>query len=458
MTEHLHGQSIQANTAPAVDSSEPDGLADFVAFFRRVTPYINAFRGKTFVLAFGGKAISGPLARTLAYDVNLLASLGIRLVLVHGARPQIEEELREKGLESRYQRGYRVTDAATLDCVLDAVGSVYLEIEGLLSQGLPNTPMANSRIRVVGGNFITARPIGVLDGVDMQYAGNVRKVDTEGLHAQLGLGNIVLLPCQGSSPTGEIFNLQMEEIAEAVAVALKADKLVFLTDSRGITDAAGELLDAITADAADALLPEAEWLSPDLKRYLPSCIRASRKGVGRVHLLGYEIDGALLHELFTHDGIGTVITRESLERLREARADDIGALVALIQPMEEQGILVHRPREVLEREIEQFSVIEHDGLIVGCAALYMYSEGVAELACLAVDPEQRQWGYGEQLMRRIEQRAKSRGAKQLFVLTTRTEHWFVERGFRLAPVDELPAQKREMYNYQRRSKVLVKPL
>ncbi|MEY2631521.1 MAG: hypothetical protein RIR00_175 [Pseudomonadota bacterium] len=434
-------------------------LTEFVAWFRQVTPYINAFRGKTFVIAFGGKAIAGPLAKTLAYDVNLLASLGIRLVLVHGARPQIEEELQEKGLPSRYHRGYRITDAATLDCVLDAVGSVYLEIEGLLSQGLPNTPMAGSQIRVVGGNFITARPLGVLDGIDLQYTGTVRKVDAEGLRAQLGLGNLVLLPCQGSSPTGEIFNLQMEEIAVAVAVALKADKLVFLTDSRGVTDAQGELLDELTADAAETLLQQGgDSLSTDLKRYLPCAVRGSRAGVGRVHLIGYAQDGALLQELFTHDGIGTVVSRESLERIRDARPDDIGALVALIEPLEADGTLVHRPRELLEREIEHFSIVEHDGLIVGCAALYRYDAGVAELACLAVDPAQREWGYGEQLLKRIETRARAAGVRQLFVLTTRTEHWFVERGFRLSSLDDLPEQKRQMYNFQRRSKVLIKAL
>lgn len=440
------------------EAKPPAGnLGEFVSWFRLVTPYINAFRGKTFVVAFGGKAIAGPLAKTLAYDVNLLASLGIRLILVHGARPQIEEELREKGLESKYHKGYRITDADTLDCVLDAVGSVYLEIEGLLSQGLPNTPMANAQIRVIGGNFITARPLGVIDGIDLQYGGSVRKVDSEGLKAQLAIGNIVLLSCQGSSPTGEIFNLQMEEVAEAVAIAVKADKLVFLTDSIGVTNEAGELQEELTADSA-AQLKDAPWLSTDLKRYMPCAVRASRLGVGRVHLIGYEQDGALLQELFTLDGIGTIISRESLEKIREARADDIGALIALIEPLEEDGTLVHRPREVLEREIEKFSIIEHDGMVVGCAALYEYGEGVAELACLAVHPAHREWGYGEQLMERIRSRAKSVGIKRLFVLTTRTVHWFIERGFKLETVDELPAQKRQMYNLQRRSKVLVKSL
>lgn len=431
---------------------------NFVAWFRAVTPYINAFRGRTFVIAFGGKAIASEFIKTLAYDVNLLASLGIRLVLVHGARPQIEEELREKNIESKYHRGYRITDADTLDCVLDAVGSVYLEIEALLSQGLPNTPMANSRIRVIGGNFITGQPIGVLDGIDMHYAGKVRKVDSEGINAQLGLGNIVLLNCEGPSPTGEIFNLQMEEVAEAIAVAIKADKLVYLTDSRGVTDESGELLDAMTADEASQLLRDAGWLSNDMMRYLPCAVRASRSGVGRVHMIGYEQDGSLLRELFTHDGVGTVVTRESLENIREAKPDDIAALIALIEPMEQEGILVHRPRELLEREIEQFSIMLHDGIIVGCAAFYPHSQEEAELACLAVNPDHREWGYGEQLMERIFRRAKKSGIKRLFVLTTRTEHWFVERGFKLGTVDDLPAAKKEMYNYQRRSKVLFKTL
>lgn len=431
---------------------------NFVSWFRAVTPYINAFRGKTFVIAFGGKAVASEFAKTLAYDVNLLVSLGIRLVLVHGARPQIEEELREKNLESVYHRGYRVTDAETLDCVLDAVGSVYLEIEAMLSQGLPNTPMANSRIRVIGGNFITGQPIGVLDGIDMQYAGKVRKIDSEGINAQLGLGNIVLLNCEGPSPTGEIFNLQMEEAAEAVAAAIRADKLVYLTDSYGVTDKKGELLDAMTADEVAEMLKEADWLSPDIRRYLPCAVRATRTGVGRVHLIGYEQDGALLRELFTHDGVGTVVTRESLENICEAKPDDIAALIALIEPMEQEGILVHRPRELLEREVEHFSIMLHDGIVVGCAALYPHSEDEAELACLAVSPEHREWGYGEQLMKRIERRAKKLGIKRLLVLTTRTEHWFVERGFKLGSVDDLPAKKRDMYNYQRRSKVLFKTL
>lgn len=432
--------------------------AHFVALFRSVAPYVNLFRGKTFVIAFGGKAISGPLARTLAYDANLLAALGVRLVLVHGARPQIEEELREKGIESRAHGGYRVTDAATLDCVIDAVGSVYLEIDALLSQGLPDTPMANSTIRVIAGNFITAKPLGVLDGVDMQYAGGVRKIDAEGIRAQLGIGNIVILSCLGASPTGEIFNLAMEEVAEAAATAINADKLIFLTDSQGVTDIDGKLLDELTTDTAERLLAIGDWLSPDLKRYLPRAVRASRAGVGRVHLISFKEDGTLLRELFSRDGVGTIITRESLEILRDARPDDISGLVALIEPLEADGTLVRRSRELLEREITRFSVVEHDGLIVGCAALYPYGNDQAELACVAVHPHYRRWGYGEQLMKRIETRARAVGIKRLFVLTTVTAQWFKERGFVEQSVDDLPTEKRLVYNLQRRSKVFAKAL
>lgn len=438
--------------------SEDIAPAQFVAWFRSVAPYVNLFRGKTFLVAFGGKAIAGQLARTLAYDVNLLAALGVRLVLVHGARPQIEKLLRERGLESVYHGNYRVTDASALACVIDAVGGIYVDIEALLSQGLADTPMANSTIRVVGGNFITAKPVGVVDGVDLQYSGQVRKIDGEGIRAQLALGNIVLLSCIASSRTGEIFNLAMEEVAEAVAIELLADKLIFLTDSRGATDIDGALLDELTVDAAERLISIGEWLSADLKRYLPPAVRASHAGVGRVHLIGYGEDGALLRELFTRDGAGTVVTRESLEQLRDARPDDIGGLVALIEPLEEIGALVRRSRELLEREINRFSVVEHDGMIVGCAALYPYGEDQAELACLAVHAHYRRWGYGALLMKRIEARARTGGVKRLFVLTTVTSHWFKERGFTARSVDDLPVEKRLVYNLQRRSSVLVKEL
>ncbi|HOL65352.1 MAG TPA: amino-acid N-acetyltransferase, partial [Accumulibacter sp.] len=345
-----------------------------------------------------------------------------------------------------------------LRCVIDAVSSIYVKIEALLSQGLADTPMANSTIRVVGGNFITAKPVGIVNGVDLQYTGQVRKIDADGIRAQLKLGNIVLLSCLGSSPTGEIFNLAMEEVAEAVSTALLADKLIFLSDSVGATDIDGSLLAELTVDAAERLLSIGDWLSTDLRRYLPCASRASRAGVGRVHVIGYDDDGTLLRELFTRDGVGTIITRESLEQLRDARPDDIGGLIALIEPMEQEGTLVRRSRELLEREISHFSVVEHDGVIVGCAALYPYGDEQAELACLAVHAHYRRFGCGALLVKRIEAKARAAGIRRLFVLTTATSQWFKERGFTMGTIDQLPAEKRLLYNLQRRSSVLSKDL
>ncbi len=430
-----------------------------MAWVRGAAPYVHAFRGRTFVIAFGGEVAAGERAQSLAYDCNLLAALGIRLVLVHGARPQIEAEMSRRGLEQRYHHGLRVTDAAALECVKAAMAVTRLEIEALLSQGLPNTPMAGSYMRVTGGNFITARPVGIVDGIDYQYTGAVRKIIAEEIAADLDQHNVVLISPLGVSPTGEIFNLGMEEVAEAVAVALQAEKLIYLCDAPGLRDREGQLIDSVTADEAERMLEAGEGVSEDLELYVPCAVRALRRGVSRVHLIDHDTDGGLLLEFFTHAGVGTVISRDPLFRFRDATFEDVGALVALISPMELDGTLVRRGRELLEQEIERFILVEHDGVLVGCAAIYPFSdERAAELACLAVTPEFRRAGLGDQLLRRIEQRARKQRLERLFVLTTRTAHWFRERGFVEIGPDALPRQKRELYNYQRRSKVFVKRL
>lgn len=436
-----------------------DSTRQFVAWVRNAAPYIHAFRGRTFVIAFGGEVVAGEMATSLAHDCNLLAALGIRLVLVHGARPQIEAELKRRKLKPVYHRGLRVTDAEALECVKSAMGVTRLEIEALLSQGLPNTPMAGAWMRITGGNFITAKPVGVVDGVDFQYTGAVRKIIADEIQADLDQQNVVLITPLGMSPSGEIFNLSVEEVAEAVAIALQAEKLIFLCDAPGVTDARGRLLQALTADEAERILQSKRKFTEDLAFYLPCAVRACRSGVGRTHLIGEAEDGALLLEFFTREGVGTVISRDPLANLREASVEDVGAIVGLIAPLEADGTLVRRGRELLEMEVSRFSVLEHDGVIMGCAALYPFSdEKAAELACLVVMPEYRRAGYGERIMQHIEDRARTAGLERLFVLTTRTAQWFVERGFAETGIDALPRKKRELYNLQRRSKVLVKSL
>jgi amino-acid N-acetyltransferase len=433
--------------------------ADFVAWFRSVAPYINAFRGRTFVIAFGGEVVADGKFVELTHDFNLLAALGIRLVLVHGARPQIEDHLAKNNLADTYHHSIRMTDAETMQCVKEAVGRVRVEIEALLSMGLANSPMANADIRVASGNFITAQPIGVINGVDLMHTGSVRKVDTDAIHNRLDYNEVVLLSPLGYSPTGEVFNVTLEDVATATAIALNADKLVFLMNTDGVQGKKNELLKELTVAQAQAVLSSKRKLPDDVNLFLPCAIRACEAGVARTHLISRHTDGAVLQELFSDDGIGSMVVESTLNTLRDASIEDVGGILKLLRPLEEEGILVRRSRELLEQEIERFVVLEHDHRIVGCAALYPFpDEAAAELACLAVEAQSRDRGYGEAILNHITELAKTQVLKKLFVLTTRTAHWFIERGFVESDVSALPAQKKSLYNYQRKSKVFVRKI
>ncbi len=431
---------------------------DFVDWFRQSSPYIHAHRGRVLVLGFAGEALRSPGFPGLIHDIALLSGLGMRLVLVPGARPQIEERLRLRKARMRIVNGLRITDAAALECVKDAAGNVRIEIEALLSMGLANSPMAGARIRVVSGNHVTARPLGVLDGIDYQHTGEVRRVDAAAIGRHLDNGSIVLIPPLGYSPTGEVFNLNAVDVASAVAVALDADKLIYLNEGRP-GGRRGRTPGSLLPGEVEALLQRRRSLPEDQVRILREAARASRAGVGRVHILDRHEDGALLRELFTRDGAGLLVTREPYEQTRQARIDDVGGILELIEPLERAGTLVKRSRERLEQEVEHFQVAERDGSIIACAALYPFArERMGELACLAVHPDYRGQGRGEQMLAQIEQQAREAGLERIFVLSTRTSHWFRERGFVPAGVEQLPGRRRDLYNWQRRSKVFVKTL
>ncbi|MER0202354.1 MAG: amino-acid N-acetyltransferase [Nitrosomonas sp.] len=434
--------------------------AEFVAWFRSVAPYINAFRGKTFVIGFSGEMVTNAAFVDFIHDVNLLASLGVRLVLVHGARPQIQLRLDESQLETQTVMGMRVTDPAALQCVKESVGRVHHEIAALLSMGLPNSPMANAAIRVTSGNFVTACPQGVIQGIDLMHTGKVRKINAPAIHSRLEQGDVVLISPLGYSPTGEIFNLTMENVATETAIALHAEKLILLLDSadtsvlpRELTLPESKLLLENKTPATAAPIPDA------IRSSLQYATKACELGVTRAHLVSRHIDGAIIQELFTHDGIGCMISQETLQALRKARIDDVGGILQLIEPLEAEGILVRRGRELLEIEIDRFTVLEHDGVILGCAALYPFPEEHAcELACLAIHPDYRDQGHGERLLKHIENKTIAQDIHKLFVLTTHATHWFIEHGFNPATPAELPKAKQNLYNYQRRSKVLIKHL
>ncbi len=432
----------------------------FVAWLRDVAPYIHSFRGKTFVIGFAGELVQKGGLEALIQDVAMLHAMGMRIVLVHGSRPQVQEQLDLRKVTSRYgtgaMSGYRITDPAALECAKEASGELRLDIEAAFSQGLPNTPMAGSRISVISGNFIIARPVGIVDGVDFMHTGLVRKVDSESIAHSLVNNKIVLMSPLGFSPTGQAFNIAYEDVATATAMAVKADKLIFLTEYNGITNLDGELIKEFSLRQLEDHISGLTLADADLKVLLQNAIRAIKSGVSRVHLLPHDRDGALLEELFTHDGISTMIAASDIEHLREANLDDVGGILQLIEPLEDEGILVARGRDTIERDITHFSVIEHDRVLFGCAALFPYPNGLGELSCLAVDPQAQESGDGERLLKRIEARAKAAGLKKLFVLTTRTEHWFLKRGFVRASVDDLPAERKELYNWERKSMVLTK--
>lgn len=435
----------------------------FVPWFRAVAPYIHAYRGETFVVGMPGELVAAGKLNAFVQDLSILHAMGIKIVLVHGFRPQVNEQLIAKGQVPRYSHGRRITDAVALDCAQEAAGQLRFEIEAAFSQGLPNTPMANATVRVVSGNFLTARPVGIVDGVDFQHSGLVRKVDAAAIQRAMDIGAIVLLSPFGFSPTGEAFNLSMEDVATSTAIALQADKLLFVCEVDGVPenpDDPDSPIDTELAVAdADRMLAKASATPEptDVAFYLRHCAEACRAGVERSHIIPFAVDGALLQEVYTHDGIGTMVVDEKLESLREASADDVAGIIQLIEPFERDGTLVKRSRTEIERDAELYTVIEHDGVIFGCAALYPYVEArTAEMAALTVSSEVQGQGDGDRLLKRIEQRAKAMGLDSIFVLTTRTMHWFIKRGFQQMDPEWLPEERKRKYNWDRRSLVLVK--
>ncbi|WP_170703167.1 amino-acid N-acetyltransferase [Escherichia coli] len=435
---------------------------ELVEGFRHAVPYINTHRGKTFVIMLGGEAIEHENFSSIVNDIGLLHSLGIRLVVVYGARPQIDANLAAHHHEPLYHKNIRVTDAKTLELVKQAAGTLQLDITARLSMSLNNTPLQGAHINVVSGNFIIAQPLGVDDGVDYCHSGRIRRIDEDAIHRQLDSGAIVLMGPVAVSVTGESFNLTSEEIATQLAIKLKAEKMIGFCSSQGVTNDDGDIVSELFPNEAQTRV-EAQEEKGDYNsgtvRFLRGAVKACRSGVRRCHLISYQEDGALLQELFSRDGIGTQIVMESAEQIRRATINDIGGILELIRPLEQQGILVRRSREQLEMEIDKFTIIQRDNTTIACAALYPFpEEKIGEMACVAVHPDYRSSSRGEVLLERIAAQAKQSGLSKLFVLTTRSIHWFQERGFTPVDIDLLPESKKQLYNYQRKSKVLMADL
>ena len=424
--------------------------AHHIAWFRHTGPYIKAHRGRTFVLYLGNGVLESAGHATLIHDVALLHSLGIKLVLVHATREAIDAAL-PTDRPAQFHDGLRITDDLTLSVAIETAARQRVQLEQQLSMGLPNTPLTGARLRILGGNVVTAKPIGIHDGVDYLHSGTVRRVDAEGVRGILDQDAIALLSPLGYSPAGETFSVSASEVAEKVAVAIGADKLIFLDRQPGLHAADGELIRQCTIDAAWAL----DIVDAEQQRLRDSACRSCTNGVARSHLLSYEREGALLEELFTHDGSGPLIAQNPYEQARSADINDIASIVEVIRPLEDSGALVKRSRERLEEEIGYFSILERDGRVLACAALYPYeAESVGEIACVATHPDYRGTGRARQLLDALLAEAKALSLTHVFVLTTQSTHWFLEQGFEAASLDDLPVEKQLLYNWQRNAAVL----
>jgi len=440
--------------------SEQDSIA-MIEWFRASTSYINTHRGKVFVVLLSGEALADSNLANVIYDLTLLHSLGVKLVLVHGARPQISEVLQSSGMDSSYHRNIRITEANCIETVTRVVGGESAKLEALFSMGVGNSPMQGSDVRLCRGNFVTAKPVGIHDGIDYQYTGKVRKIRAEAILQQLEQNNIVLLSNLGYSLTGEVFNLSAEEVATEAAVALQAEKLILMVPQAGVLDDEGRLVPSLSeadakffADKLAKLDEEAQCIS----RAIDACLRAYTNKVHRSHLISFKENGALIRELFTRQGNGTLISSDSFDNLRAATIDDVAGILKLIKPLEENGSLVARSRELLETEIDNFKIVELEDSVIACAALYPVGEDFAEIACIAIDNSFQKNGYGDRLLSSLENEAKASGIKSIFVLTTIASHWFLGKGFSEVELSELPEQRQELYNFQRKSKVFLKKL
>lgn len=427
---------------------------DFLTHFREAAPYIQNLSGKTLVVGISSSLLEGSTLAAIAADLRLLAGFGIRLVVVHGSRQQINRLAQAAGHTSAYHRNRRITDDDAMRYTKQACGMLHADLEAALSfknGDSIHTAQRNRPQRIAGGNFVTARPFGVLDGIDMQHTGRVRKIDTAAVKHALDNRAIVLISPIGHSLSGRSFNLSMTDIAEAAAIALEAEKLIFITPLRGITDTEGRLISNLTVPQAQALLAQ-NAVPAEQQRWLHAAVNALKSRVRRCQILSGSLPGSLIGELFTRHGTGTSIAGGDFVTIRPARSRDIAGIVRLIRPLEAQGILLPRSRTYLENHIGQFSILEDDGRLCGCVALKIYpEEAAAELSCLAVAPDTRDSGHGERLLEHIIAAAAAQGINRLFALSTQTGEWFLERGFCHAPADTLPHERLAEYRQNGRA-------
>lgn len=428
-----------------------------VDLIREVFYYQSRFDGRTIVLKIDYPILNAPHFPQLLKDLAMLRATGIEIILVPGAREWIDAVLKEYDTESQYVGGIRIATQDSIPFIRMAAFDVANRLMTLLTAFQANA---------VIGNFTRARGIGVVDGVDFQNSGHVEKILTEPLQQILDQGMIPIFPCIGWNAAGKPYNLASDEIALAVAEALQAEKLFFVTDSDGFMDTRfllppglvknsdGRVARLSLEEAQEVLNLNAGNPDSDLK-YLELALTACRKGTERAHVVDGRMEGAILREIFSNLGIGTMVYGNDYESIRPMKADDIGDVLRLMQPLIKEGILIKRTEDDLMNRQGDFVVYSIDEVVHACGALHDYGEGQGEIAAIATNPVYSHLSMGRKILSYLVEKAAKAGMTRVFALTTKTVDWFEQLGFVEAELESLPARKRDTYNHARKSRIFA---
>ncbi len=431
---------------------------DHVEIIREAFRYTQAFREKTFVFQLDDAVVTDPVISSLVRDLVLLQRAGIRIVLVAGARQRIDEVLRRYNVTCDKHQGVRISTSDAIPFIKMAAFDVANRIM---------TSLSGLGMNAVIGNWVRARSLGVVGGVDYKDAGVVDKIRVDLLRGVVDQGSIPILPCIGWSPSGKPYNLSSRELATSLSTALQASKLFFVAEFDGlfptsytvderIETAPNGRVSRMDVDQTQHFLTLNGQHSDDLAiELLKLALDAARGGVERVHLVDGRSDGAILREIFSNLGVGTMIHANQYQSIRAMRREDVTDVYRLMRPLVEHGLLIHRSESELADRHEDYVVFETDGMVHGCGALHLFGVEQGEIAALAVDRMYDHFAIGQRITAYLVDRARVAGLRRVFALTTQASDWFEQLGFRPGTVDDIPEAKQEQYDYSRSSRVLL---
>lgn len=419
---------------------------------RGILHYIPRFREKTFIIALDGAIVTDENFANILLDIAVLRSLNIRVVIVHGASAQIQSLGTQQGVAPSDLFGAGITDAETLKLALTAANRLTHEIlEGLSANDL----------RAVTTNGIVAHPLGIIQGVDHLFTGKVERVDVELFQSLLGQGVLPVVPPLGFDGDGKTYRVNSDHVAVALAEALKAAKLIFITTSDGLVHQGQLIRQMLASDLDQVLAQRKNEILPEMLSKAIHAAAASRAGVPRVHIINGRVDEGLLAEVFSNEGIGTLIYANEYQQVRRAMKKDVRSLLLLTKKAVDSDELVKRTRATLEKNIGDYYLFETDKNLVACVALHVHpDQKTGELAFLYVSPSHENQGIAKKLIQFVEKQARDQGLSQLIALSTQAFNYFISKcGFVEGTTEDLPATRREKYDQSgRKSKVLVKPL